>query len=357
MTQSELQSESDCSFFLLELDGGLLEKLEKGNLSIKGSANDEIILVSSNSTYQLKQVQTSNSILLLSKDESLLPHLTADVYLKGEEHPANYRVAFNGNCYLEVSIRLGLVDTVRQIFQSAHCFNNSLIGGLSVELLDERVQASRDEIEMACKKLFVFPITTPSGKFLFKVSMDLLIACGKVLFEQFLLNGQDSSQVLNTVKAENLLNQEIVEFLYQNEFFPDGKFSLSAICKAVARDLFHKQHQWQISHLLKEIEEELSFVASVSIEMIQDICVKSSSDQSQVHYLDELHLSLDPMVRVMELFRVKPKWQQSEIFPFLHSVVSHESEAGALLSKVCRSFLNSEGVRCYTLRPANSILA
>ncbi|KAF9122375.1 Sister chromatid cohesion protein DCC1 [Mortierella sp. 14UC] len=116
-------------------------------------------------------------------------------------------------------------------------------------------------------------------------------------------------------------------------------------------------HRWRLqdfmikwSELLQEhFQADLKYLAGECI-VENDRGMDKSSSQQYIRYFSKSRLPLDPAARFTALFEIKPKWDGSEIRPFLRDLVLDEKKLDILLLKHARTVKQPGGGVVYNSR-------
>lgn len=120
---------------LIELSPDLLKLIEKGeSLCIKGSVKEEAVLCTSNTTYTMKRVETSNTLLLVSPSSS-----------------SQYKVQAACKDYYEIKPSKGRLTNLRAVFSAL--LSENLPENELLSRLEREVFASRTEILSSLEKI------------------------------------------------------------------------------------------------------------------------------------------------------------------------------------------------------------
>ncbi|QSL65950.1 hypothetical protein MERGE_003087 [Pneumocystis wakefieldiae] len=314
--------------FLMEVPEDICQFLsaqKPGYLTLKPSYDrDNTVLCTPSKTYLLRNVTQTNSLLLFQKENdgfSLLKD--AKSYLEIVSTPV--RINLTHLAYVYDGYNLDVPDTA-QLYTPFQ--------------VKRRIPASDEEIENA----FVHSMCLFINGYLRQLSFDYAFH----IVQLILAYAQEEDVPLDALNFNSLMlnigsdeREDVVELVLRR--FSTRKTEPYAIDgRAVA--------QWIGIHLLSKhksasipsdkfiekwkstIPEPFAACAELSLLEGQYLVV----EPSMIQYFPEDTLPMDPAMRFRELFLIRPKWNLSDILPYIRGLATDESKVDALLRKFTR---------------------
>ncbi|EMR09226.1 hypothetical protein PNEG_02562 [Pneumocystis murina B123] len=313
---------------LMEIPEDIYEFLmakKTGYLTLKsGYDRNNTVLCTSSKTYLLRNVTQTNSLLLFQKENdgfSLLKD--AKSYLEIVSTPV--RINLNHLAYVYDGYNLDVPDST-QLYTHFQ--------------VKRRIPASDEEIENA----FVHSMCLFINGYLRQLSFDYAFH----ILQLILAYVQEEDIPLDALKFDSLMlnigsdeREDVVELVLRR--FSKSKTEPYAIDgRSIA--------QWIGIHLLsrhksapisseKFIEKWKStipepFAVHVELSLLEGQYLVI--EPSTIQYFPEDTLPMDPAMRFRELFLIRPKWNLSDILPYIRGLATDETKVDALLRKFTR---------------------
>lgn len=319
MTAEETESiqvftnlDCDSSYKVVELTDGLMEFIEKesGPLYFKSSNDDsEAVLCTKDKTYEIKQRNHSNTLLVMTKDQtanslngySLQPSIYELKPTKGSididgipiyDGQDSERIENNTN-------NISIDDLIKNSAISEKEFgsvwfnlNGSSINGTAVILSDDFITRSLHLLIMS------------------------VMASNMDLNELSLI---DSYKSIDDEEYTIDLVETIIRKFSENDIEP-YKLDKSKISKwygIVALKKFTSKHPIEPSEFLIKWKSEFPpfFECSIDLSLLSGHFVRPLPDR--VKYINEKYLSDDIVIRIKELFKLQSVWDLNELVPFI----------------------------------------
>lgn len=333
--------EKSSSYVLIQLDEQLLSLISNGQCQIKGNVEDDAIMVSSNESFSMRQVSSSNSLILLSPVASQSDPQQQVVSIDGKDEQNSLFLKEITDYYWDCLKIHGKIDKILPIFQRNFLYtgkesltDSCVIPKITLERLEQTIQASKLEIAQTLDKLSILQM---SDGFLYRLDDDFLYSSAKFIMSHLQLN-ETNNNCLNSLAIEldqpveiwnyftsgyfilpksNNTNQSD-ECLTNNEPF---EVNQNNFIKCICRKLFEEKPCWIREELITRIEQETCYNFPITNDSIELICYekesKSSPYTNTLWFLDEKYLPFDLSNRIAKLFEYSSKWQHAKLLSFL----------------------------------------
>ncbi|XP_017877967.1 sister chromatid cohesion protein DCC1 isoform X2 [Ceratina calcarata] len=347
---------------LLELDENLLKTIEKGeSLKFQGCKNDTVVLCTKNRTYDVKEVEISNSLMLtpnleLSEQTNVD---TPDRTMKVLNISGIFHTYFEAK---ECEPRLEKLFTILEPTSYKGVEYESSIPEEDLydwRRLQNEIQASEEELVQALNDYFIVNI---DGYFRL-ISFEFKVRCVTLmldLFEEFSWEIDEVDRELTYDHLKDFIPKPVFDTLFKkytntsDKSKEDGtrlhRYNEEQCCKTLAKVLLaaspvteYKQfmESWNIGtpEKIKPKEEYLNGIALIKW--------NSLTMEKEVVSYAETDLPKDINERFNALFKEKDKWTVEEITPYITNLTSQKMNVNAALTKYARcSVIN--GVKHYS---------
>lgn len=325
------------------------------SLIIKGLPEDEAVLCTESKTYIVRQVNTSNSIVLLDRHERQGRHYVHDDVSNTIE-------------LLPCLARLGrLDDLLRESSYSGQENEEELMKSKTFYTLEDllsTVQASKQELLTGLEKrgaflhqshyrlfdkdylfrLFDSLMTNSTIRGISIDNMMMIEATNCILEEMKKTEGNDDLYI-----PDNVLKACIDQFTIKssNSFL---KFDHAKVCRFLG--------EWMLTNPRGKrwkLEEFMEYWSSMGhgtfIPKLQHLSglyithetIKIQKPEKYIEYFPINELSTDPPQRFATLFSEKPLWSAEEINPFLEDLAPEKKQKEILLLKFARTHKTNNG--------------
>ncbi|XP_015757732.1 PREDICTED: sister chromatid cohesion protein DCC1-like [Acropora digitifera] len=300
---------------LLELPHRILDTLKVGNsVTIRGDHQDEAVLCTDKETYDLKNADTSNSLLLVP--DCVLPK---DEAFKSEVSPLVFReVSSCHTTYFELKQRRPKLEKLKFL----------LVGDLYKGPENEENTGHLEDDSVKKRSLLHH-----NGNYCF-----MLILFCRMILEHCLncygevTNMETDSGDENTVYYK-LSEDKICRFYAEYLLRQAGRFN------------YHEfMDSWQQS-VPEGMITKSAHLAGIALTDMQSI-------PPVIWHFPASDLPDDPVHRFMKLFKVQPKWTFNEIQPYIQDLAAPGQSLNALLMKFARSSTDATGVKVYNSKKA-----
>ncbi|KAH9488294.1 Sister chromatid cohesion protein DCC1 [Bulinus truncatus] len=355
------QLEND-SFKLLELDEPVLEALQKGKkIEIRGDPNESAILVTENVTYELKEAETSNSMLML-------PNLTFGPDSPGDTENEILRrevtaVIHNYFELRQIKPKLRKLRTLllENPYRGRECEGdeNDTNKNYTFEELQSLVQASNEEIKIGLAKMNVCEIQgfwrLLDLEYSSTVLYHIVQLCEERNWFSEGLNVEECCQVLSELFPREVVEHMIKSYSKTEEDCMETDSSRNIvylcedkICRHFAEICLHHSGKFNLSDFLRAWQESVPHGMKTSLSQIEGMAlIDRESYPNVIWYYSVDDLSEDVQERFHALFEEKDKWTLDEITPYVRDLTDDKTDVGALLTKFARASTQN-GIKMFT---------
>ena len=210
--------------------------------------------------------------------------------------------------------------------------------GFTLNELKQSIQASEVELLEALHDSDAIEIGERWGL----VSQEYLDALVDVLVSKVSPSAAlPMKEVLNSMASEGFghpaVGQIVLRFLTGGE---TSKLNVKRVSRFYAKKLLQKRSKWKLDHFLQEWEKVLPVGVVPQIDMLEGLVLKEILGyETEISYLDISLLPREPKERFEMLFQKKERWPAKELKPFLRGMVLKPgSTEDDLLLEFCHSY-------------------
>ncbi|XJO74239.1 hypothetical protein BDV3_005090 [Batrachochytrium dendrobatidis] len=343
-------------------------------LVIRGCDTDEAVLCTDQATYSLRQVETSNSMLLLqnrsfnlSSDRQIQTSNAFTSCFPNTRIDAVSDVIFTHSSYLEVACippklaKLELMlneclyagsDTEACNQTNQNCKNQSIY---SLSDFLEIIQASEGEIIDQLNILGAFEINgfwrllAPTYA-LYILQLIMLSAVERDM-DIFQLSLNDLAIALSedqipepVLKRCLLSNSDSCDTMGQDTVF---KLSRTKICRLYGDQMLRELtgNGIEIMQFLKSWQSAVPLDWEVHLDQIKGLYLLDGSQIKTIRYFPKSLLATDPRMRFEDLFKIRKKWLREDMLPFIEDLATTDKARELLLLKNAR--ISKQGSNTY----------
>ncbi|SPQ94676.1 unnamed protein product (mitochondrion) [Plasmodiophora brassicae] len=321
---------------LIELPGDLADALEAESrpLVMRGSLDDNVVIVTDRKTYAVNLVETSNTVLLVRP--------SADAHTLGVHSVLG--------CHYEMIETVPDLARVRSLLREHEIGVNDLPlffddmdgAGLRFDELADCVQASDAQIETALDLMDAIEIR---GRW-FSLSVELVnralsnvldvaLSCG------FQLDRLPVDEVVHELQGDfpELLIKHIVRvFSVGKNYDRDAKLDESAVCRQVAIRILLEEPKVPFEAFMTRWQLEAPGLMTPETDMLRGVALIDESVRSRtVMYVPIESLPSDPAKRFEALFSLKQKWAYEDLVAYLSDLVAFGHPLEPLILKHTRA--------------------
>nr|SVE73685.1 EOG090X09TV [Daphnia atkinsoni] len=337
---------------LLEVSKDTLEYISSGEcLFIKGGEDAHVIICSNSNTFELKEAETSNSLLLMpSLTHGKLIEDTGSRTLMKQEAFGVYHT------YYEMRLTKPKLQSLRNaLAKYPYKGKNSELTkeavGLSFAELKSVIQASEEEI---INQLQEMPAAKVRGKWRL---LDVGFLFGWVSYLDSILREKELS--LDEIAPSNVedwmgLCKTIIDInakcisLFMEVDEDSLKWKSKAVSQLFALYLLPELRAFDSNDFFTAWQQSMPVGVIANEEDLNGVAlVDYDSTPSLVKYLPEFELPEEINERLDILFRNRAKWTLQSITPYVQALTDHNLNVAALLTKYTRSS-TINGVKYYS---------
>jgi len=335
---------------LLEVTKDVAECLKSGDiLTIRGDESENAVLCSSNKTFDIKEAETSNSLMML--DKVTLP---ANIEKTTSDRKLGWStVGGVFHKYVEIiEIRPKLRKVKEVLSQNLYNEDTRREGkkGKSLSDLLETIQASEEELRQGLQHYEC--VCVDDSWFMLDQDYQMMVLSRILKFFDENSWKFDLVHKIETVEAlSELVNEEIVSQVFDlycdklesddfklnrekvSRFF--GDFLLAANSGYVLPE-FLEMWQKAVPEGVETNIDQLSGLVLVDNEKSPPIIKRFSEEDLPCNIIDRLGI----------LFSARERWTLNEISPFIEPLTTKKLNVNALLTKYARP-LNVDGVKYF----------
>ncbi|KAM3961440.1 sister chromatid cohesion protein DCC1 [Aphomia sociella] len=381
---------------LMLLDANLLKEIESGNeLLFKGDSDENVVLCTSNKTYDVKEAETSNSLLLVpdllfaagtSLDEtiknnsiecdsdssfdksnaSLNKSTESDEGVKSPRSIEHKDIVNTFFTYYEVKpckprlskLRKLLDPTKFQGLELEYAVDKSKL--LNYEAIFDQTQASRAELDIELEKIQAILIDGYYRLLEFDYEFRVLSYMLDLIEENsWPLDRISRETTLESLK--DLVPRPILEAMFRfyakETVEEDGvhyyQYNQDKICCFLARVLLKSAGKFNLAEFLQAWRDSVPEGMVTNESLLSGIALIDKTTTPQVIWgFSESDLPEDINERFKVLFQTRAKWTVEQISPYIECYATEKMNVNALLTKYARAS-TQDGVRVFSAKHMN----
>lgn len=349
----------DGDLMLMEIDKSLLNDLQ-GNemLTFKGRDDDGAVLCTSKCTYEVREAETSNSLLLVPELQ-----FPSDISTEGIDSTLTIspkRVPRIFNTYLELRpccsrLRALYYLLQRKPFGGTELEDDDLTDKYTLNDLLSMVQATEDEILSALKEL---PVVKINGFYrLLEVDYHFRVV-------NFIVDYTEAESIpIEKIPMEDVVGNvsELVPREIATEVFlhctvpstDQGFYSLNRdyICRLTAQAILKNVDKFNLAEFMELWQKSVPEGIQVDLSQLGGLALTDhSSIPESIFLFDKWEMPQEASERLNVLFRRKEKWTIEEIRPYIEDLCAGpKGDINTLLMKCARAFVEN-GIRRYAAK-------
>ena len=321
---------------LMEVTQEVADQLEEGQKFVfRGEANDSVVLCSDQKVYDVKEAETSNSLLLVQN--LLKPQECSTNPVDNQAHQVT--VSKTIYRYLEMKpARPGyrkLADMLdSKLLKSFQDFQSS--SWPYSDLLD-KVQCSEGELKEGLKEMEAVEHEGSWTKLDPDLRMKIVsMICNVISENSWSWENVEKDEVLETLKE---LESEVLLAQVFDQVFIEGKVQSDKLCRFYGEYLLQSSSVFNLKEFLNIWQESMPVVDfggpafKVDLKQLEGLAVL---DKDQIRYFPEAKLPTTVQERLSVLFDTKEKWRLDEITPFVINLTTPKLNVKGLLTKYAR---------------------
>lgn len=357
------RSEAVENYRLFQLDTKLLNVLEEGDsLVLRGGKDESAVLCTQNKTFDIKEAETSNSMLLLpgiswaqdsdidTEDRVLDKRQVLGVFYK----------------YFELYPSKPKLKTLYQLLKEAPYRGPELEDEVEGQLytfddLLEHVQASEMELKAALQEVQAVCIKgfwrTLEHDYHFRIMTQIL---NLIEHNSWALDGVSKCETLESLSE--LVPPEILRQCFEWYTEPTGKVDNAGkplyrlrereICRFLAEVLLRPAGQFNLQDFMLAWGQCVPEGMETKVEYLDGIALMQKDSKPEViWHFPEADLPEDINERFRVLFQTRERWTLNEIYPYIERVATEKMNVNAVLTKHARASTVG-GVKYYSAKHA-----
>lgn len=343
---------------LLEINPELLGKVNEGQmLTIRGEPGETAVVCTESSTFELKEAETSNALLLFQ--DMVYPEEYQSN--KGEQEQSVFPREIIGifHTYFELRLCAPRLKKLREVlmecpYRGKEYEENNCKKYTYGNLLD-CIQASKDELSSALEEIQACEIEgfwrILDFDYHFRVFSHIVDLIDS---ESIPTNKIPKQMIIETLKE--LEPCEIIEqcFHWYTELASDGNgeqyYALKedAICRFYAEFLLRTAGKFHLQEFLDSWQKSIPEGMTSSLSQLQGLAlIDLSSRPESITYFPSWDLPENINERFNTLFKKRTKWTYEEICPYIKDLAVGGQKVNTLLTKFARASV-SNGVKVYS---------
>ncbi|CAL8102233.1 unnamed protein product [Orchesella dallaii] len=385
---------STTEFRLIQLDKDILHSIEAGDVLVfRGDENDAAVLCTDKETYEIKEAETTNSLLLFkdlrmpdvksptgSTSSSKSPGSSANTSLNASELNDSTSQDENVNptpsvksrmiidvahSYLEMKRMRPNMSKIRRLLRGSEYDGKTDMEGrqqessVTLNMLLDKIPASKDEIMKYLDEIRAIDISGSlrlvDGDYLFRILSQVLNCVDE---NSWSLTQIEKNVVVQTLSC--LVQPFFLEKMFEWFFKPlpieepgtsssalKYTYQEDAVCRFFGETLLKSMGKFNLREFLKVWQESVPEGLIVGLNQLNGIAVCDEECSPPViwHY-PEYNLPETFTDRLGLLFETKVRWKLTEISPFIEVFSPPSQNVGNLLTKYARS-TTVNGVKYY----------
>lgn len=361
-------------FKLLELNTELLQCLETtGSLQFKGGLNEKIVLCSDKHTYEVKEAEISNSLLVLSNFQfnNEIKNASPNTSLEDSESELDRtldkcEVLKIFHDYYECR---EIKPRFRKLYDLLHITKYS--GHEQEYLTDKKLLFTYNQLlnTTQCSKMEFNEGLRSFRAFEYEGHLRIADIAYEYRIVQLMMNvlqenswspqSVDRNVTVDALAGMGLAPQEIVERLfdiYTKENDGPGRsrnnysYNQELVCRIVAENILQDQMKFKVEEFLAVWQGDLDPGFIVKEEYLRGIGIIDRDGVSPcVRTLKEINLPNNLQDRLRILFKAKEKWTLDEMYPYIETFSNPQQSVPIILTKFCRS-IKVNGKQCYVAK-------
>ncbi|KAJ3061231.1 Sister chromatid cohesion protein DCC1, partial [Podochytrium sp. JEL0797] len=348
---------------LLQLPPDVASLFESGSgtsLSIRGSEDDDAVLTTASNTFAIKDVHSSNSLILVNRNPKDPELMLLEQDLEEPTADENYTVAASLATYIEINrivpkskdqlIHLLTPSTYHGPYleqkrvskldaADMNLYSWDVLCGI-VQASDEELRSSLDDlgaVELDGSFRLISPAFLNEFIQLFVASAEIEEKDTSAITIQDALQMMDEHEIPEAVILHclRLISDEVSEA-------GSGihKLSPQKICRATGiQVLMSIKHKASLHKFLKEWRKVTPGAFEISLECLKGLYLleeNTTSNQHEIFYFPKSNLPPIAKDRLDHLFQIRRKWTSTDMMPYIDDLAENKKKLDLLLLKFTR---------------------
>lgn len=349
---------------LVELNTSVLDAINNGQRVVfRGGNDDKVVMCTDNETFEVKEAETSNSLLIVSN--LVLP---TDIKECENGHIMEHKEILGiHHAYYElrpIKPRLKklwmLLDASRyRGHELEYLLEESSIKLYNMDSLLEEIQASNKEIECGLREIGACCLDgywrILDFDYCFRVLSYFLNLLDENSWSVSKVPVKEVIESLKDIVPIPILEHVISEFSHPAQIHDDNgdvyyTLNENKVCRFLAEALLRPAGRFNLQDFLQTWQESVPEGLQTNLSQLKGLALVDFDSRPQViWYYPETDLPEDINERVQSLFRTREKWTLNEIEPYIERLTTDKLNVNAILTKYTRAS-NINGQRFYSAR-------
>ena len=321
---------------LMEVPQDVADQLDIGQKFVfRGEANDSVVLCSDSKVYDVKEAETSNSLLLVQN------------LLKPQECGTNpddnqaHQVTVSKTIYRYLELKPArpgyrkLADMLES--RSLKLFQDFASSSWSYQELLDKIQCSENELKDGLREMEAVEYqdcwTTLDPDLRMKI---ISLICNVICENSWSWETVAKDEALETLKE--LESEVLLTQIFDQFFSAEGQVNREKLCRFYGEYLLQSSSVFNLKEFLTIWQESMPVVDfgepfKVELKQLEGLAVL---DKDQIRYFPEAKLPTEIKERLGVLFDTKAKWSLDEITPFVINLTTPKLNVKGLLTKYAR---------------------
>ncbi|XP_042317702.1 sister chromatid cohesion protein DCC1 isoform X2 [Sceloporus undulatus] len=326
---------------------------------IRGDREEHAVLCSKDKTYDMKIADTSNTLLFIPGCETP-EQLGAD---KPTSNIVHLQIAGVAKNFWELRrCRPKLKKLKKLLMESPYegpdteQEQTSANSKYATEDLLDQVQASEEEIMHQLETLKACQIEGYWRILDFDYEMKLLNHVTQLIYtESWSFNRVPLSvclQELGPLEPENMIEHILMSYgrKYTDEGDTYFEMKEEKICRGIAQMLLNNAVKFSLSEFQEVWQQSVPEGMITGLDQLKGLALADySSKPETISLLNIEDLPEENQERFNTLFKIREKWTEADIVPYIQDLCSEKQTTGALLTKYARSSMQN-GIKVYNSR-------
>jgi len=348
-TSNMLSSED---IVLLEVTPSVADTLVEGStLVMRGDENDSAVLCSDIATFDIKEAETSNSMLLLP---ALSFPTDGGIDKEGTRSLCWREVAGVFYKYLElVEVRPKMRKLQNQLSSNLYSGEKESLKGQRYSQLLETVQASESELKEGLKKLEAVEIegvwVQLDQDFQMKVLSYILRFFDENSWSLDCVSKKETVEALQELVTKEVLEQVFDIYCHPMEGGKEDEFSLDKdkVARFYGDFLLAVNTKYVLEEFLDMWQKAVPDGVKTDISQLSGlVLVEDAKEPALIKRFTESDLPDNITQRLEVLFGARDRWTVDEISPFIAPLTTLKLNVNAMLAKYAKA-LNANGTKYF----------
>ncbi|XP_037043947.1 sister chromatid cohesion protein DCC1 [Bradysia coprophila] len=383
ITQTLYYPDSDINmgdYKLLELNEEVLTQIQQGQtLSFKGGLSEKIVLCTDNRTYDVKEAEISNSLLLipnlkmaqqtstspLKSPRNNMSNKSLDSSVEEEDIGSGNTRVLERRPVLkifheyfecrEIKPRFRKMNDLLQLTryfgpENEYCIDKSLL--FTYQQLLDTIQCSRAEFANGLKEYRVIEVDGRMRildyEYEYRILSLMLALISENSWKLDEIDRDETVSALNGIAPDCIIEGLFDSYATKASENPDKyQYQEDMVCHIIAQYILQQGSKFHVGDFMTSWQEALPEGMIANEKYLRGIgIIDKGSNQPCVRALSEINLSTKLMDRLKVLFKAKERWTLEEIEPYIEYFATPQLSVSTLMSKYARA-ITDNGIRFY----------